>query len=53
MIDYRSQDFTRSGPYDLILDLVAHRSVFDYRRALAPAAVTGASGARSRRCSAY
>ncbi|MEV6304622.1 NAD(P)-dependent alcohol dehydrogenase [Actinoplanes sp. NPDC051861] len=36
VIDYRGQDFTRSGPYDLILDLVAHRSVFAYRRALAP-----------------
>jgi NADPH:quinone reductase-like Zn-dependent oxidoreductase len=36
VIDYRSEDFTRSGPYDLILDLVAHRSVFAYRRALAP-----------------
>ncbi|MEU4680509.1 NAD(P)-dependent alcohol dehydrogenase [Micromonospora sp. NPDC023737] len=36
VIDYRSQDFTRSGPYNLILDLVAHQSVFAYRRALAP-----------------
>jgi NADPH:quinone reductase-like Zn-dependent oxidoreductase len=36
VIDHRSQDFTRRGPYDLILDLVAHRSVFAYRRALAP-----------------
>ncbi|MBX7267713.1 NAD(P)-dependent alcohol dehydrogenase [Micromonospora sp. Llam7] len=36
VIDHRSEDFTRSGPYDLILDLVAHRSVFAYRRALAP-----------------
>lgn len=36
VIDYRSDDFTRHGPYDLILDLVAHRSVFAYRRALAP-----------------
>ncbi|MFI5896282.1 NAD(P)-dependent alcohol dehydrogenase [Actinoplanes sp. NPDC051513] len=36
VIDYRVGDFTRSGPYDLILDLVAHRSVFAYRRALAP-----------------
>lgn len=36
VIDYRSADFTRTGPYDLILDLVAHRSVFAYRRALAP-----------------
>jgi NADPH:quinone reductase-like Zn-dependent oxidoreductase len=36
VIDYRSEDFTRSDePYDLILDLVAHRSVFAYRRALA------------------
>jgi NADPH:quinone reductase-like Zn-dependent oxidoreductase len=37
VIDYRSEDFTRPDePYDLILDLVAHRSVFAYRRALAP-----------------
>ena len=36
VIDYRAEDFTRTGPYDLILDLVAHRSVFAYRRALAP-----------------
>ncbi|GAA2649097.1 NADPH:quinone reductase [Paractinoplanes durhamensis] len=36
VIDYRRADFTRQGPYDLVLDLVAHRSVFAYRRALAP-----------------
>jgi len=37
VIDYRRDDFTRPGhPYDLILDLVASRSVFAYRRALAP-----------------
>lgn len=35
VIDYRSEDYTRTGPYDLVLDLVAHRSVFTYRRALA------------------
>ena len=36
VIDYRSDDFTRGDPpYDLVLDLVAHRSVFAYRRALA------------------
>jgi NADPH:quinone reductase-like Zn-dependent oxidoreductase len=35
VIDYRSEDFTRREPYDLVLDLVAHRSVFAYRRALA------------------
>ena len=37
VIDYRRGDFTRDHePYHLILDLVAHRSVFAYRRALAP-----------------
>jgi NADPH:quinone reductase-like Zn-dependent oxidoreductase len=37
VIDYRRDDFTQGHePYDLILDLVAHRSVFAYRRALAP-----------------
>jgi NADPH:quinone reductase-like Zn-dependent oxidoreductase len=37
VIDYRSDDFTRRDqPYDLILDLIAYRSVFAYRRALAP-----------------
>lgn len=37
VIDYDRADFTRPAqPYDLILDLVAHRSVFAYRRALAP-----------------
>jgi NADPH:quinone reductase-like Zn-dependent oxidoreductase len=35
VIDYRRDDFTRGGPYDLILDLVADRSAFAYRRALA------------------
>jgi NADPH:quinone reductase-like Zn-dependent oxidoreductase len=35
VIDYRSHDFTKVEPSDLVLDLVAHRSVFAYRRALA------------------
>jgi NADPH:quinone reductase-like Zn-dependent oxidoreductase len=35
VFDYRTQDFTRGEPQDLVLDLVAHRSVFAYRRALA------------------
>ena len=36
VVDYGREDFTRATPaYDLILDLVAHRSVFAYRRALA------------------
>ena len=36
VVDYRTQDFTRLEPSDLVLDLVAHRSVFAYRRSLAP-----------------
>jgi len=37
VIDYTREDFTRNGQhYDLILDLVARRSVFDARRALGP-----------------
>ena len=36
-IDYTREDFTRNRKqYDLILDLIAHRSVFAYRRALRP-----------------
>jgi NADPH:quinone reductase-like Zn-dependent oxidoreductase len=34
VVDYAETDFTRLEPFDLILDLVAHRSVFAYRRAL-------------------
>jgi NADPH:quinone reductase-like Zn-dependent oxidoreductase len=38
VVDYTRQDFTKQGrQYDLILDLVAHRSVFAYRRTLKPA----------------
>ena len=37
VIDYTREDFTRNGKqYDLILDLVAYKSVFAYRRALRP-----------------
>jgi NADPH:quinone reductase-like Zn-dependent oxidoreductase len=37
VIDYALEDYTKSGQrYDLILDVVAHRSVFDYQRALSP-----------------
>jgi NADPH:quinone reductase-like Zn-dependent oxidoreductase len=36
VVDYRAEDFTRITPgFDMVLDLVAHRSVFAYRRALA------------------
>lgn len=49
VIDYTREDFTTRGkPYDLILDLVAERSVFAYARALRPGgryyAVGGALG---------
>ena len=37
VIDYQREDCTRSEErYDLILDTVAHRSIFDYRRVMAP-----------------
>ncbi len=37
VIDHTREDFTKNGKqYDLILDLVAHRSVFAYKRALSP-----------------
>ncbi len=36
VVDYLTRDFTRLEPFDLVLDMVAHRSVFAYRRALAP-----------------
>lgn len=37
VLDYAREDFTRSGrQYDLILDLIAYRSAFDYARALRP-----------------
>jgi NADPH:quinone reductase-like Zn-dependent oxidoreductase len=37
VIDYTREDFTRNrNQYDLILDVIAHRSVFAYARALRP-----------------
>ncbi len=37
VIDYTWEDFTKTGKqYDLILDIIAHRSVFAYKRALRP-----------------
>jgi NADPH:quinone reductase-like Zn-dependent oxidoreductase len=36
VIDHHTQDFTREGPFDHVLDNVAHRSVLAYWRALAP-----------------
>ena len=37
VIDYKQEDFTKNGQsYDLILDVAAYRSIFDYKRALSP-----------------
>jgi NADPH:quinone reductase-like Zn-dependent oxidoreductase len=37
VIDYTQEDFAKTGQrYDLILDFVAYRSIFDYQRALRP-----------------
>ncbi len=35
-IDYRVTDYTRTGPYDRIVDLICERSMFAIRRAVAP-----------------
>jgi NADPH:quinone reductase-like Zn-dependent oxidoreductase len=50
VIDYTQEDFTKSGQlYDLILDVAAYRSIFDYKRALSPKGIyvmVGGSSAR-------
>lgn len=50
VIDYTREDFTKNGQrYDLILDVAAQRSMFDYRRALSPTgAYVGVGGATGR-----
>jgi NADPH:quinone reductase-like Zn-dependent oxidoreductase len=50
VIDYTSEDFSETGPYDLILDCIENRTLADVRRALAPRGTlvlnsgTGATG---------
>jgi NADPH:quinone reductase-like Zn-dependent oxidoreductase len=45
VIDYTRQDFTKKGSqYDLILDVIAHRSPLGYQRALKPAGAYFAVG---------
>jgi NADPH:quinone reductase-like Zn-dependent oxidoreductase len=39
-IDYTKDDYTKNGKqYDRILDVIAHRSVSDYKRALKPGGI--------------
>lgn len=45
VIDYTQEDFTRNGQqYDLILDTVGNRSVFDYKRALTSNGICSIAG---------
>ena len=40
LVDFRKEDYTRTGQqYDKILDVIAHRSVSDYKRALKPGGI--------------
>ena len=40
VIDYTKEDFTKNGQnYDLILDVAAHHSIFDFKRALSPTGI--------------
>lgn len=40
LIDFKKEDYTRNGrQYDLVLDVIAHRSASDYRRSLQPGGV--------------
>ncbi|MCB0968574.1 MAG: NAD(P)-dependent alcohol dehydrogenase [Ilumatobacter sp.] len=45
VVDYRVRDVTRDrGSYDVVLDMVAHRNPFAYRRMLAPAGTYRCAG---------
>ena len=51
VIDYTREDFTKNGQlYDLIIDVAAYRSIFDYKRVLSPKGIyvlIGGSTARA------
>lgn len=50
VIDYTKEDFTKNGQrYDLILDVMAHHSIFDYKRALSPKGIYVMVGGASSR----
>ncbi len=44
VIDYTQEDFSRSGPYDLVFDAVGNRAVADYKRALTPQGICVIAG---------
>ncbi|WP_018353172.1 NAD(P)-dependent alcohol dehydrogenase [Longispora albida] len=44
VVDYTRADFTATGPYDVVFDLVGNRSLAELRRPLTPAGVAVLSG---------
>ncbi|ODU05294.1 MAG: NADPH:quinone reductase [Pseudonocardia sp. SCN 72-86] len=44
VVDYRTQDFTTTGPFDAVLDLVGNRRLRDLRRATTPEGTIVLSG---------
>jgi NADPH:quinone reductase-like Zn-dependent oxidoreductase len=44
VVDYTDRDFTRTGPYDVLIDLVGNRSLRDLRRAVTPGGTLVLSG---------
>jgi NADPH:quinone reductase-like Zn-dependent oxidoreductase len=48
VIDYTREDFVRSGPYDLILDMIGNRSLSEFRRALTRKGTLALVGGRLR-----
>lgn len=48
VVDYTTTDYTTTGPYDLVIDLVCERSVFAIRRAVAEGGRYAVVGGRVR-----